>query len=265
MDKLIDCHCHLPHYGEKVDFAIQELARQGLKACAIGGVNPSDWLSQKKINGQLNGIQVYKSFGLHPCYVAKTDINQLETDFQILETMLESADALGEIGLDYAIAKSSAQRQRQMYWFELQLNLALSSQKAIVLHVVRAHHDMLPALKRAMRRSNLRSLPCMAHSFTGNESIVQSYLELGVFLSLSPQSLKSLDRAVIGNLPLNRLLIESDAPPHPHSEDVDVKEIAKLHFESLLQGYERVAKIHGVSCEELINQIESNIGAFFRQ
>ena len=264
MDKLIDCHCHLPHYGCNLKSAIEKLGSQGLKACIIGGVEPFDWLTQKKINDQLNGIQVYKSFGLHPWYVAKTDINQLESDYQILESMLESADAIGEIGLDYAIAKSSAQRQGQIHWFERQLNLALSSQKAIVLHVVRAHHDLLPALKRAKKRLNLSSIPCMLHSFTGNEAIAKSYLELGVFLSLSPQSLKSLDRAVIGNLPLNRLFIESDAPPHPLSEDVDVNEIAKLHFESLLQGYERVAKIHGVSCEELLMEIESNIEAFFR-
>jgi len=263
MDKLIDCHCHLPHYGEHFEFAIEKLGSQGLKACIIGGVDPLDWLAQKDIKSKAKGMRVYSSFGLHPWYVANTETRQLEADVQILETMVDSADAIGEIGLDYAIAKSSVERQRQMEWFERQLNLALSSQKAIVLHVVRAHHDMLPALKRAMKRLNLTSIPCMVHSFTGNESIAKSYLQLGVFLSLSPQSMKSVEKALISNLPLDRLFIESDAPPHLLRAGVDVNEIALLHTQRLLQGYEKLAKIHGVSCEELFIEIESNLKTFF--
>lgn len=260
MLKLIDCHCHLPHYGAELNTAVEKLYGLGLEACLIGGVDPADWLMQEKLKVGSQDMRIFRSFGLHPWYVSKADAKQLESDFQILKKSIDKVDAIGEIGLDYAISKSSAERQHQMYWFKRQLDLALSCNKSVVVHVVRAHHDTIPVLKQTINLGP--QIAYMVHSFTGNELIAQSYLDLNVFLSLSPKSLKSLKQIIISKLPLDRFTLESDAPSYGLSGAFDVNLTAKNHVESLVQLYQKVAEIRGLTLEELVVLNHRNLSSF---
>jgi TatD DNase family protein len=130
--------------------------------------------------------------------------------------------AIGEIGLDFY--RTLSPRQAQLQAFEAQLELATEVELPVVVHSREAEDetfDIVSQWAKRQQRANGDGLGVM-HCFAGDTNLAQRYVDLNFFISLGgPVTFASSSRAqaVAREVPLERLLVETDAPyltPHPH-------------------------------------------------
>lgn len=144
--------------------------------------------------------------GVHPHYAGSVTAD----DMQQLKSLLlhGSVVAVGECGLDFN--RDFSPRQAQIKVFEQQLNLAKSTDKAVYLHERDAFPTQLALLKDHQIQHGV------AHCFTGDKLQMQAYLDLGLYIGITGWLCdeRRHDQLVqaLGYLPLDRLLIETDAP-----------------------------------------------------
>jgi TatD DNase family protein len=175
---------------------------------------------------------LYAAVGVHP--------NEAESwDGQTISTLREMAAgslkvvAIGEVGLDYYWNKSP--REEQISILKEQLTLATELELPVVIHSREkddADHgtcgeDLIKILEEWVsglrsRNEALAERPGVLHSFSGSIETAKRAVELGFYIGVTgPITYKNAEqkRQVIGSLPLERLLIETDAPyltPEPH-------------------------------------------------
>ncbi len=199
-----DCHCHLSDLRvfADVDLILQESKNEKIELFFISGYEPVEWQRQKELKTKYPK-QILSSYGLHPWYVIQTSVEVLMSDFAQLESEIEAADAIGELGLDYLKRWPKDSYAKQELFFRKQIELR---SKPLVLHIVRAHSQAISILKDY-------SVCGLLHSFSGDWASAKQYLDMGLYLSFSPAILKSrkMDET-IKNLPMDSLLIESDSP-----------------------------------------------------
>ena len=187
--EIIDTHCHLDLAAFDADRAavLERSHTNGVAALVVPGV-------------------LFPALGLHPVYL---DEHRVEADIRQLETRLaaERPVAVGEIGLDYAVA--GLDRDRQQALFEAQLTCARDAGLPVILHVRKAHDQVLATLKR------IRVCGGTAHAFNGSLQQAAQYRELGFMLGFGGMltferstRLRALARA----LPLEAIVLETDAP-----------------------------------------------------
>ena len=130
--------------------------------------------------------------------------------------------AIGEIGLDYHYKREEQHRLKQHIWFIYQLNLAWKMKLPVILHVRDAHEDTL----RILRMHPVRKLGGVIHCFYGSKEIAEQYLKLGYHIGIGGSALQLQERAkalweAIPHIPLDRILVETDAPfILPYCKDV---------------------------------------------
>lgn len=151
-------------------------------------------------------------------------------------------DIIGETGLDYAC---EVDREAQKRLFREHLEAATKANKPIVLHAVRAVDDILNILKEYSR---LRGV--IFHGFIGSWQQAERCIERGYYLSFGARSLRSpKTREVVAKMPQNLLFCETDA----EHDKGNIEEV-----------YSEVAKLRGVSIEELAESIMENYNTIFR-
>jgi TatD DNase family protein len=169
--------------------------------------------------------------------------------------------AIGEIGLDYYWNDAPPEHQRAV--LAEQLALAAELQLPVVLHLREAGdalegdcaRDLLSILSKwveglRVSHNSLWDHPGVLHSFSGNQSTAEKALDLNFYLGLTgPVTFKNTQarRELVKTLPLERLLIETDAPfltPVPRrgqrNEPAFVRHIA-----------DKIAEIHSIDPEEM--------------
>jgi TatD DNase family protein len=128
---------------------------------------------------------------------------------------------LGEIGLDYYWDASP--RKVQQAAFEAQLALAAQASKPVIVHIRDqrgqrgAYDDALTILRAWVSGSPVRPIPGVLHCFSGTAEIAQEALDLGFYLGVDgpvtyPNASARPLQALVAELPLDRLLIETDCP-----------------------------------------------------
>ena len=119
-------------------------------------------------------------------------------------------NVIGEIGLDYF--RNISTPEEQMHAFEIQLQAAIDLELPVFLHQRDSHDDFLKILRNY--HSELSSL--VVHCFTGTQRELDEYLELGSYIGLTgwicDERRNQELRASIKNIPLEKLMIETDAP-----------------------------------------------------
>jgi TatD DNase family protein len=191
--------------------------------------------------------------GTHPHYAHE------ELDVSV-EEIVERARhpkvvAIGEAGLDYFYDNSP--REAQERGFRNHIAAARATQLPLVIHTRDADDDTAAILREEMARGRF---PAVLHCFTGGARLARTGLELGLYVSFSgiltfkkSEALRDVAREV----PLDRLLVETDAPylaPGKHrgkrNEPAYVVETAAM-----------LAKVKGIAPEELARATTNN---FFR-
>lgn len=230
--QLIDTHTHLdfPDFDKDRQQVLNEARALGVEKLVILGVEHGNW--QRLWDQVLAHDGLHAAFGLHPVYL---DSHRPE-DVQRLEHWLlerqghEKLCAVGEFGLDYYLPELN--RERQQVLFEAQLELAQRLELPVLLHVRRAHAQVIATLKRfKLKRAGI------IHAFAGSYEEAREYIKLGFKLGLGgaatwPQANRL--RQVIARLPLDAVVLETDSPdmapamyPHIRNSPVHLPAICR--------------------------------------
>lgn len=203
-----DSHCHF-------DFAVFDDQRESLwRRCELMGIG--GLLIPAVSRQQSHGLAAlcrekpwYFALGLHPCFM--TEHNEADIDWlrQEIDSRPAGLVAMGEIGLDWRLADSAGLRHAQLALFEAQLQIACDRHLPVILHVVRAHEDVLALLAR------YRPAGGIVHAFSGDERQARRYLDLGFVLGAGALLANTAARRfqqLIPRLPISAWVLETDAP-----------------------------------------------------
>ncbi len=148
---------------------------------------------------------VLPTIGWHPWYiptnVTQKDIASTMASFQV--TLLQHNVPIGEVGLDWH-PKWKATRHAQIEVFERFMTIAEELNRPVVVHCVRAHHEILRLLKRHPKTT------LYLHDYRGNSAISAQYLRYNTYFGLSILHWSTRTNELIKNIPVDRLLIETD-------------------------------------------------------
>jgi TatD DNase family protein len=203
-----DNHCHLPYEGLEDPAAELAAARAaGVERCISVGTDAEQSAAAVEVARVHDGV--WATVGLHP----HDAVQGVESIVPLLDA--PGVVAVGECGLDYHYDHSPRDVQRAA--FAAQIALAHERGLALVVHTREAWDDTWSIL--AAEGVPLRTV---FHCFTGGPDEARRCLDLGAFLSFSGiVTFKAADdvRAAAALCPLDRLLVETDAPylaPVPH-------------------------------------------------
>ncbi|TWI54361.1 TatD DNase family protein [Pseudomonas duriflava] len=207
---LIDTHNHLdyPDFDHDRETLLNTCGQLGVKRQVVIGVEQSQWA--RLWATVLAHEELYAALALHPCYLHTHAAEHIDDLKQWLERHASHPKlcALGECGLDYYI--DTPDKARQQIVFEEHLKLATAFELPVLLHVRRAHADVIAILKRyKLSRAGI------VHAFSGSYEEAREYLKLGFKLGLGgaptwPQANRM--RRVLPRLPLDGIVLETDAP-----------------------------------------------------
>jgi len=206
---LIDIGLNLTHDSFAKDRTELLLAARdaGVARCIVTGSSIAASRSALALAQAYPG-QLYATAGVHPHHATELSDDQLDA----LRTLSAAQEvvAVGECGLDFF--RNFSPRADQESAFRLQLDLAAEVAKPVFLHQRDAHAEFLALLRP--RRDSL--VGGVAHCFTGGPAEALDYLELDLYIGITgwlcdPQRGTSL-REAVPQIPLERLLLETDAP-----------------------------------------------------
>jgi TatD DNase family protein len=201
---LMDSHCHLQDAKFDEDRAqVLAEALDALDAILVVG----DDLATSRAAIDLVQPGVHAVVGIHPYHAAKVDDAMLHALHGLLST--EGVVALGEIGLDYF--NEFSPRAAQGPAFEQQLALAARENRPVVIHCRQAEEDTLTLLRKY--RDQLPNV--VMHCFGGDAGFAEACLALDCHISFAgnvtyPKARELREAALV--TPMNRLLVETDAP-----------------------------------------------------
>lgn len=250
---MIDSHCHLtyPQLASQLPLVLARAAAAGICGMITIGTNLADARSAVELCRRIENVRC--AIGIHPHHATEASrddvaaIRELQCDSRVL--------ALGEMGLDYHYDFSPRPLQREI--FVAQLELAHSLGRPIVIHCREAVDDCLAILK------SFSSVPAVFHCFTGTPEEARRILDAGYLLGFTGAvTFKKSEalREVVGFVPGDRMLIETDAPylaPEPVRKQ-KVNEPALLVHTACA-----IANIRGISLEELDVLTTANVARFF--
>ncbi|PWI57587.1 TatD family hydrolase [Sulfoacidibacillus thermotolerans] len=211
---LFDTHTHLndPDLFLRAGELIVRAQEVGVTRFVVPGYDRESSLRAMELAAQHEAV--FAVVGFHPQDAAAVG----ESDFADLEVWVrdEKVVGIGEIGLDYHYEEPAREVQADV--FRRQIAIAKQVRKPIVIHDRDAHGDVV----RILRDENAKEIGGIMHSFSGSSEMAAECLQLNFYLSFAgPITFKNAKRPreVAAQVPLDRLLIETDAPyltPEPY-------------------------------------------------
>ena len=242
-------HYDDPRFEPDRELLLSRLPQEGVGLVMNVGAD----LSSSAASAQLaeRYAHVYAAAGLHPDAVEEYGPDALKQLQSLLSK--EKVKALGEIGLDYYYSPDNQEKQKQVFWGQLQLAEQLD--KPVIVHSREAAADTLELLSRTTARG-------VVHCFTGSAETAKELVKKGWYIGFTGvvtfrNARKTVEAAKA--VPLNRLLIETDCPymaPEPYRgsrcdsrllqftcarlaliKGMEPKELEKITYENACQLY----------------------------
>ncbi len=214
----IDTHCHLdaPEFGAGHTLALQaraQAAGRGVARCVIPAVAAWNFDTVRALAHHTGDAY---ALGIHPLYVAEAADEDLDRLDQALTAYRDDPRlvAVGEIGLDLFVPALTEEplRSRQQHFYREQLRLARRHGLPVILHVRRSADLLLQQLRRIEVSGGI------AHAFNGSEAQAHAFTGRGFALgfggAMTFDTARQL-RRLAGTLPLDALVLETDAPDIP--------------------------------------------------
>jgi len=208
---LTDTHCHLDFriFDQDRDQILQRAAQYKVTRVINPGTNIKT--SNAAILMSTQYTLVSAAVGIHP----NEDVQLDKSKLQELRTLARHPNvvAIGEIGLDYFrnITPPDEQRNR----FRVQLDLAAELSLPVIVHCRDAYEDTIRIVSEWQACGGTTSEPGVFHSFSGLETHANMVMEKGFYIGVTGSVTfnKAYNlRDMVTSLPLNRILIETDAP-----------------------------------------------------
>lgn len=210
---LIDTHCHfdVDDFDADRDEVAARAWAAGVDTIVIPGYVAARWPRLFDVCAVISQPRLLPAPGLHPCYIRQHEPAHLERLAELLQSRPEIV-AVGEIGLDYYVdeIKGPELKARQLDFFKAQLDLAMQYKKPVILHVRKAHQDVIHVLQEMNFSEG-----GIVHAYSGGIEEARHYAKRGFCLGiggpLTYDQSKRL-RAVASAMPLASLVLETDAP-----------------------------------------------------
>jgi TatD DNase family protein len=256
--RLVDTHCHLDfdRFDEDREAVIERARAAGVTRLVNPGVDFES--SRRAIELAARHEAVRAMVGLHPNSCGELSAEQAEELRQLARQ--PGVAAIGEVGIDYYWNRFPPEAQRR--GFEAQLRLADELDLPVIVHNRDAHADVLATLEGFASTRHAQAA-IVLHSFSGNLTQARRALAFGAYLGVTgavtyPKSHEL--RRVVRAAPLDRLLIETDAPflpPQPRrgqrNEPAWVRWVA-----------ERIAEVKEMDLETVAQATTANAERVFR-
>jgi len=251
---LVDSHCHLDFedFRGQIPEVLAEMEREGVSHALCVSVTLEAFPAVRALAEAHKNL--FASVGVHPDYpevaeVAPDELVRLADHPRIV--------AIGETGLDYYRLKGDLAWQRER--FRAHIRAARECAKPLIIHTRSAADDTL----RIMREEGAGEVGGVMHCFTESREVANAAVDLGFYISFSgiltfknAAELRDIAREV----PLDRILIETDAPylaPSPHRGKRNQPAYVRFVAEEL-------ARIRGTSFEVVEESTSSNFFNLFQ-
>jgi len=280
---LFDTHCHV--YPKMFREDSKEVLERTIKKNVFMNLIGTQYETSKEamvVAEKYDGV--FASIGLHPThlfpeYIEGEDVidktDEKDFDYKKYKKLTNSKKiiAIGECGLDVYRLPESADRnkvlKKQTEVFLKHAELARECNLPLVIHVRSAHKEMIEILKQEIEKNSIPKITGVIHCYDSNWMHAQEFINLGFYLGFTgiitfppkknnPQKQAEL-LEVIKNCPLDRILLETDAPflaPLPYrgkqAEPWMVGEVAK-----------KIAEIKRLNIEEVISESTNNAKDLF--
>jgi len=276
---LIDTHCHIQFNSYKDDYD-EVIKRCTEKNMVLNCVGSQIDTSHRAVEYAEKYENIYATIGLHPVHLFSTEVDEEETKFKTREEKFDYEEykklaehskviGIGECGLElYHLPENIDKEEvlnKQKEGFLLQYQLAQELNLPLVIHVRDAYDEMVNLLEFLNTQIN-----GVVHCYSGNWQQAQRFLKLGLYLGFTgvitfparkTNSKPTEDLLeVVKNCPLERILIETDAPylaPQKYRgercEPWMVEEVAK-----------KIAELKGIKVEEVIEITSNNAKKLFK-
>jgi TatD DNase family protein len=243
---LVDVHCHLTawEFEGRISWVVEEAVEAGVAVIIPSGLGYRDALKALEISDY---TRIYPSIGIAPY-----ELEGYEEVLGLIERERSRIVAIGEVGLDYWRGDRE-QRTLQQMVFEEFINLAKALDLPIIVHSRSAGKYALEILVRK------RAERVVMHAFDGNAAHATRVASRGYMFSIPPSIARSRQKQkLVERLPLENLLLESDAPVlAPSRGEVN-------HPRNVRISADWISMIKGVSFEEVEDMTTRNALELFR-
>lgn len=208
---VVDTHCHFdfPLFADDAEASLARAAQAGVYRLIVPAVAEAHFERVMDLSARWPAL--YAALGLHPLYIAQHQDAHLASLAQRLAQAHPRVVAVGEIGLDLYMPQPQFERQKAL--LGAQLTLAARHDLPVILHSRRSHDQLAQLLRRhPVPRTGV------IHGFAGSYDQAMAFIRLGYYIGVGgtityPRANKT--RQAISRLPLDRLLLETDAPDMP--------------------------------------------------
>lgn len=209
----VDTHCHLnfSEFGKDVSWAIETAQKRGVKKIIVPSVSSETFAQVSQLGEEHAAVKT--AYGIHPWFLLNELSLTSEKQFcEVIEPYLNSpaAVAVGETGLDAMIKESLDHQQLYLSWH---LSIAREKSLPLILHSRKTHARLLAQLK-----SYKRTLSGVIHGFSGSYEEAMAFIKEGFFIGVGgviTYERAAKTRAAFARLPLDGLVLETDAPNAP--------------------------------------------------
>jgi len=206
---IFDSHAHLdaPEFDGDRARVLRDAREAGVMEMLVPAITAAGWPRLQALCASEPGL--HPAYGLHPCYLAQ----HAEGDLVALDAWLRThpAAAVGECGLDYM--QAGLDHERQMHFLRGQFEIAHRFDLPLVLHARHAFEAVILEL-----RGFGKPLRGVVHSFSGSAEQAQQLWKLGFLVGIggpvTHERARRLQK-VVASLPMESLLLETDAPDQP--------------------------------------------------
>lgn len=250
---IIDSHCHLDFkvFNTDREQVIERASHAGVSKIIIPGVMQKTWRDIKLCCETYP--QLYPCYGLHPYFIDQ----HKEADLELLRHWVKTSKpvAIGECGLDFYL--KNLDQKKQIFYFEEQLDIALEFNLPVVIHARKSTEAVIDGIKKRPGLSG------MIHSYSGSYEQAIKLIELNFYLSFGgPITYEKSTRLrkVVKSLPLDNLLVETDAPDQAMSNASTLRNEPAFITEVI----KSIAHLHNTTEQEVARFTTENAKKLFQ-
>ncbi len=247
---MIDTHAHLLYFENKEEI-IENMQADGLEKIVTIGTTVENSIESIALAEKYENV--FATVAIYPEYASETTDEQLKKLEEIAKH--EKVVAIGEIGLDYHT--SGYDKEKQIEIFKKQLEIADKLGLPFCIHCRNAAEDVFEILSE---NKNLINHSGLMHCYSEGKEWVQKFLSLGLYISFSGNiTFKKSDRSFLRDIPLDKILVETDAPylsPEPFRGRENQPKNVRFVIE-------KIANELGLSFDELENITSKNAKKFY--
>ncbi|MFH1648627.1 MAG: TatD family hydrolase [Patescibacteria group bacterium] len=256
---LIDSHCHIPH--KKYDMTPEEVVLDAKKAGVTKFISIGTSIGETElvVKTASQFPNVYPTVGIYPHEDKGRSLSDLEKDFRkVLSKCKKDIVGIGECGIDISNWENGRKIDEQIEIFEMQINIAKETSLPLIVHNRKGDQQVLKLLEKH-KGIKLRGV---VHCFDSDWDFAQKILDLGFYISFSgliTYPNKNALIEVVKNVPMNRFLVETDAPylsPQEYRGQVNYPKYVRIVAE-------KVATIKEISIAEVEENSFKNTCSLF--